>query len=257
MVVELGQNFRNGLLGFQLLLSQCARWSAQYFHCEARAPKRSAVKNKTALQIGFDLIKEERPRTNMRNRQTEWTEMEIQREGGPIFGWSAGLVKGSLSGYSSSNVFVVPTTNFFLTLHDLNAWFLHDILAPLLSDIKTKNIGFHGLSGDGQDPCCSSKCHGHTELSSRETMLKKSCPPFDSVPVLTSYVESLVSKHAQTSWMMQTRAPFPSQSSKPSSTRACWNPTVERWTTSKFVLHQLHVVCDNKVNEAAEPEVSD
>ena len=33
--------------------------------------------------------------------------------------------------------------------------------------------------------------------------------------------------------------------------------TVERWTTRKFVLHQLRIVCDNKVNEAAEPEVSD
>ena len=56
----------------QLLLSQCGHWSAQYFHCEARAPKRSAVKNKTALQIGFDFVKEEGPRTTVKQSGQRW-----------------------------------------------------------------------------------------------------------------------------------------------------------------------------------------
>ena len=129
------------------------------------------MKNKTALQTGFDFIKEGGPRTNMRNRQTEWTEMEIHREGGPIFGWSAGLVKESLRGCSSSNVFVVPTTNFFLTLHDLNAWVLHDILAPLLSEIKTKTLVFMGLAEKGKTPAAQAIAMAISEYY----VLKKQC----------------------------------------------------------------------------------
>jgi hypothetical protein len=48
-------------------------------------------------------------------------------------------VKESLKGYASRNVFVQPTENFFLTIHDLSAWY---ILIPLLPDLKNKTLVF-------------------------------------------------------------------------------------------------------------------
>ena len=244
MALQFGQNFRNGPLGFQLLLGQCGNWRAQYFHCEPRPAKRSTAKDKNALQIGFGFIKEEGPRTNMYNRQTEWTEMEIHREGSPIFGWSSGLVKESLRGYSSSNVFVVPTTNFFLTLHDLNAWFLRDILAPLLKDIKTKTLVFMGLAEKGKTPAAQA-----IAMAISEYYILKEGNGEDEVPSfrLCSSLDQLRGEPGVN--------PTPKLKAFLDSS-LMESHTVERWTTNKFILHQLRIIYDNKVNEAAEPEVS-
>ena len=153
---------------------------------------------------------------------------------------------------------MVPTTNFFLTLHDLNAWFLDDILAPLLKDIKTKTLVFMGLAEKGKTPAaqaiamavsayyilkegngedkvpsfrlCSSldQLRGEPGVKTRPDILDDADTSSIPIPKLKAFLDSsLMESH-----------------------------TVERWTTSKFVLHQLRIICDNKVNEAAEPEVS-
>ena len=59
----------------------------------------------------------------------------------------AGLVKESLTGYASANVFVRPTRNFFLTIHDLSAGFL--------GDMKSKTLVFLGNAGARKTPAAS------------------------------------------------------------------------------------------------------
>ena len=78
--------------------------------------------------------------------------MEIRRQGSPVFGWSSGLVKECLRGHSSAHVFATPVTNFYLTLHDVAAWFLDDVLVPILGDLKTRTLVFMGLAEKGKAP---------------------------------------------------------------------------------------------------------
>ena len=64
-----------------------------WFQTQMKDP-RTKTKETSDLQKGFDCG----PRPNMHSRHTEWTEIEIHKEGSPIFVWSAGLVKESLCG---------------------------------------------------------------------------------------------------------------------------------------------------------------
>ena len=58
---------------------------------------KAKVKAKSDLDGGFAYCRAEGPRSNVHNRQIEWTEIEIHREDSLTFGWSAGLVKESLT----------------------------------------------------------------------------------------------------------------------------------------------------------------
>ena len=69
---------------------------------------------------GLLYIRVEGPQSNVHNRRTEWTELESHREDGPIFDWSAGLVKESLKNYASANGLVETD---FLTFKDLKIAF--------------------------------------------------------------------------------------------------------------------------------------
>lgn len=42
--------------------------------------------------------------------------------------------------------------DFYLTLHDLAAWFLDDVVVELLGDLKSKTIVFLGLAEKGKTP---------------------------------------------------------------------------------------------------------
>ena len=150
-IIDYGKNFRAGLKGFQYLLEHVGQWSVMWFQVSVKDTK-TKIKHKSDLDAGFSFIRTQGPRSNMQNRQTEWTEIEIHREGSPIYGWSAGLVKESLRGYANSNVFADRTSNFYVTLHDLSAWFLHDVIIPLLPTLKSKTVVFMGLAEKGKTP---------------------------------------------------------------------------------------------------------
>eukprot|EP00438_Fugacium_kawagutii_P031852 Skav230348 [mRNA] locus=scaffold25:300997:302825:- [translate_table: standard] len=150
--VDYGKQFRSGTQAFQWLLQKLTGWGALCYQTHMKVKSQLKVKAKSDLEDGFSHIRNEGPRSNIHNRQTEWTEIEIHRQDSPIFGWSAGLVKESLKGYASTNVFAEPVTDFYLTLHDLREWFLHDCLYPLLPVLKEKTLVLMGLAEKGKTP---------------------------------------------------------------------------------------------------------
>ena len=104
--IDYGKNFRSGSQGFQYLLEKVADYAILAFQFTAK-PK-SKCKEKSALEQGFSYIQSEGPRSNMNNQWTEWAEIEVNREGSPIYGWNTSLVKESLKGYATGNVLCSP-----------------------------------------------------------------------------------------------------------------------------------------------------
>lgn len=251
-ILEYGKNFRTGTLGLQLLLEKIGHSAIIAFEFE---PKKVAkTKEKCALEQGFDYIKTQGPKSNMANRQTEWAEIEIHREDSPIFGWTAGLVKESLRGYANSNIFVEPTYNFFLTIYDLRSWFLEEVLFPLIRDMKTKTLVMLGKAGAGKTPAAQAIAMAFAEywiLKANEGndarpsfRLSNSLENLRGEPGLRTRPDILDDSDMSNIPLPKVKAFLDSSLTE--------TFTVERWTTTKFVLDQLRIICDNRVHAEAE-----
>ena len=186
-----------------------------------------------------------KPKTAIHNRQTEWTEIEIHREDSPIFGWSAGLVKESLKGYGSSNVFVEPVADFFLTLKDLRAWFLEDCLAPVIPDMKDKTLVMMGLANRGKTPVAQALSMAMSEywllVDQKDDEMLPSFRLAASLDQLRGdpgikYRPDILDD-ADTSMVPVAKL----KSFLDSSAAEAF--TVERWTAAKFVRNQLRIIC--------------
>ena len=255
-VINYGTNFRSGLKGFQYLLEhlgQCVMW----FQTQMKEPK-TKTKETSDLQKGFDFIRSSGPRSNMHNRQTEWTEVEMHKEGSPIFGWSAGLVKESLRGYANSNVFADSTSNFFVTLRDLQGWFLHDVLVPLLPTMKSKTLVMMGLAEKGKTPAAQALALAISEywilVDDMAWDVKPSFRLCSSLDQLRGepgkkHVPDILDDPDMNVVPMPKLKAFLDASLEESF-------TVERWTTSKFVRNQLRILCDNKIDEDGDKWIS-
>ncbi|CAK8996450.1 unnamed protein product [Durusdinium trenchii] len=241
-ILDYGKNFRNGQAGCQLLLEKFV------------SKKIVKAKEKSALELGFDYIKTNGPRSNMGNRQTEWAEIETHREGSPIFGWTAGLVKESLRGYANSNIFVEPTHNYFPTMHDLSNLFLEEVLCPLLPDMKTKTLVMLGNAGAGKTPAAQAIAMafseywilraGHEHELRPSFRLSNSLENLRGEPGLRERPDILDDSDMSNIPLPKVKAFLDSSLAE--------TFTVERWTATKFVLNQLRVICDNRVHAEAE-----
>ena len=242
-LLDNGKNFRSGALGFQFLLEKLGDFAILAFEF---VPKKTGKppKAKTALELGFDHIKKNGPRSNMGNRQTEWAEIEIHREESPIFGWTAGLVKESLRGYANSNIFVEPTYNYFLTMYDLSSWFLEDVVFPLLPDMKTKTFVMLGKAGAGKTPAAQAIAMAFAEYWILRTNQEHELRPFFRLsnslenlrgePGLRERPDILDDSDMSNIPLPKIKAFLDSSLSE--------TFTVERWTTTKFVLNQLRIM---------------
>lgn len=244
--INYGTKFRNGTQAFQYLLQNITGWGCFCYETNLKdAKKKSKAKPKTALEEGFAFIRDEGPRSNIHNRQTEWTEIEIHREDSPIFGWSAGLVKESLKGYGSSNVFVEPVADFFLTLKDLRAWFLEDCLAPVIPDMKDKTLVMMGLANRGKTPVAQALSMAMSEywllVDQKDDEMLPSFRLAASLDQLRGdpgikYRPDILDD-ADTSMVPVAKL----KSFLDSSVAEAF--TVERWTAAKFVRNQLRIIC--------------
>lgn len=254
-LVDYGKNFRGGAQGFQYLLEKTGHFAILMFHFTSKAKSKS--KDKSALEKGFAFIQSEGPKSNMNNMWTEWAEIQVNQEDSPIFGWNTGLVKESLKGYASGNVFVQPTENFFLTLHDLSAWFLEDVLFPLLPDLKNKTIVFLGNAGAGKTPAASALAMAFSEYwllqGGNEKQLQPSfrlASSFDQLrgePGIRERPDILDDADMSQQALPKLKAFLDSSLDEAY--------TVERWTTTKFVKNQVRIICDNRVNGKAEDKL--
>ena len=253
--IDYGKNFRSGSQGFQYLLEKVADYAILAFQFTAK-PK-SKCKEKSALEQGFSYIQSEGPRSNMNNQWTEWAEIEVNREGSPIYGWNTSLVKESLKGYATGNVFVQPTFNLYLTMHDLSAWFLEDVIFPLLPDMKNKTLVLLGNAGAGKTPAASAIAMAFSEYwllrgDTAETMQPsfRIASSFDQLrgePGLRERPDILDDADMSQQALPKLKAFLDSSLEEAY--------TVERWTTTKFVKNQLRILCDNRVNGKAEDKL--
>ena len=253
--IDYGKNFRSGSQGFQYLLERVADYAVLAFQFTAKPKNKS--KDKSALEQGFSYIQSEGPKSNMNNQWTEWAEIEVNREESPIYGWSTGLVKESLKGYATGNVFVQPTFNFYLTMHDLSAWFLEDVIFPLLPDMKNKTLVLLGNAGAGKTPAASAIAMAFSEYwllrgGSAEDMqpnfrLASSFDQLRGEPGLRQRPDILDDADMSQQALPKLKAFLDSSLEEAY--------TVERWTTTKFVKNQLRILCDNRVNGKAEDKL--
>ena len=243
--LDYGGNFRAGLPAFQTQVLQVQ--GIAIVNCELEeAPKKNvpAKKAPSDLQVGFDYIRKEGPRTNCNNKQTEWTEIEIHRPDSPIFGWSAGLVEKSLKGYASSNVFAEPVTQFYMTMYDLQGWFLDDVLIPLLPHLQHKSLVMVGLAEKGKTPTAQAIAMAFAEywllVDGKDDLapsfrISNSLDHLRGEPGMKYRPDILDDADMSTIPVSKMKA-FLDMSLDETF-------TVERWTAAKFVRNQLRIVC--------------
>lgn len=244
MLLDYGNRFKQGMAIFYHVLESVHGWGIMNYQLQLVSKSSSATKTAQSLQQGFDFIRQQGPRSNCNNRQTEWTEIEIHRDESPIFGWSSGLVEKSLKGYASANVFAEPVTNYFLTLHDLRPWFLHDVLIPLLPHLQDKSLVFMGLAETGKTPAAQAIAMAMSEYWILRDGMDDVNPSFRIAASLDQFRGDPGLKHrpdilddADVSAIPPTKMKaFLDQSLEEAF-------TVERWTASKFVRNQLRIVC--------------
>ncbi|CAE7524128.1 unnamed protein product, partial [Symbiodinium sp. CCMP2456] len=209
-LINYGTNFRNGLKGFQYLLEHTGQWSVMWFQTQMKESK-AKTKETSDLQKGFDFIRSSGPRSNMHNRQTEWTEVEIHKEG----------------------------------------WFLHDVLVPLLPTMKSKTLVMMGLAEKGKTPAAQALALGISEywilVDDMAWDVKPSFRLCSSLDQLRGepgkkHVPDILDDPDMNVVPMPKLKAFLDASLEESF-------TVERWTTSKFVRNQLRILCDNKIDE--------
>ena len=262
-------NFRSGPLAVTLVLQQMSHWFVTLMlqqmshwlgHYTQLTPKvlkeHKHKQDGDELQNGFAYIKSDGPRSSIGNRQIEWAEIEIRRAGSLIHGWSAGLVKECLRGLASGNVYAKTINNFFLTVHDLAGWFLDHVLVEVLGDLRHKTIVFLGLAEKGKTPAAQAIAMAVSEFHILRDK-KEDCtqPRFRICSSLDQLRGESGEKYRPDILddADVNNIPVPKLKSFLDSTLAECR-TVERWTAARLVQNQLRIVCDNKVDEDAEPQ---
>ena len=256
MFLDYGNRFKQGMSLFHQSLDSVKGWGIVNYMLQPASKATGPLKNEASLQAGFDFIRENGPRSNCNNRQTEWTEIEIHRDDSPIFGWSASLVEKSLKGYASANLFAEPVTNYFLTLHDLRPWFLHDVIVPLLPHLKDKSLVFMGLAETGKTPAAQAIAMSMSEYWVLRDGLNDVAPSYRIAASLDQFRGEPGLKHrpgilddADVSTIPPTKMKaFLDQSLEEAF-------TVERWTAAKFVRNQLRIVCVIRLQKNGFPKI--
>ncbi|CAE7386029.1 unnamed protein product [Symbiodinium sp. CCMP2592] len=258
-LLDFTPNFRAGPLAIQLMLKQMSHWFAHYIQVVPKPAKESKPKQNTDdLQSGFAYIKANGPRSNIGNQQIEWAVIETRRTDSPLHGWSAGLVKECLRGHASGIVYAKTMNDFYLTLHDLAAWFLDDVVVELLGDLKSKTIVFLGLAEKGKTPAAQAIAMAVSEYYILRDNKDDGIQPGFRICSSLDQLRGESGEKYRPDILDDpdiNMVPIPKlKSFLDSSLAECH--TVERWTAARFVQNQLRILCDNKINENAEPPES-
>ncbi|CAE7628081.1 unnamed protein product [Symbiodinium sp. CCMP2592] len=158
---------------------------------------------------------------------------------GPLHGWSAGLVKECLRNHSASNVYARPVTNFFLTLHDVAGWFFDDVLVEILGDLKSHTLVMMGMAETGKTPVAQAIAMAiseyHILAGGKEQELRPSFRLVASLDQLRG--ESGIKERPD----------------------ILDDPDTSVMSVTKLkaflVRNQLRVICDNRVDDDAEPDL--
>jgi hypothetical protein len=251
--IEFGKNFRCGAKGFQYMFESLGGYQVRYFALKHDGPKR--IKSSGELQAGFDFIRLRGPRSMHNNLMTEWTEIHINTEGTPIYGWNAGLVEKSLRNYAASNALAEPVLFYPLTLKDVSGWFLDDVLAPIVPHLLDHTVLFLGEPGRGKTVIAEILAQAFSlyhilQDGVDEEMSYKITSDLDFLrgePGSKYRPAVLDDIDLQKQPIVKCKAVFASSEVK--------SMTYQRWGGTAFVQMQLRIVCDNKYDETAEPDI--
>ena len=109
------------------------------------------LKTEDELDVGFDFIEEECPRTNERLAKTRWVEKQLNKPSSPIYGWNRGLIQEAVRHLDAQGALATTTRYYPLCYMDFAPWFkviLDDIVPTLLSN----SVLFLGKAGFGKTP---------------------------------------------------------------------------------------------------------
>ena len=140
--IKYGKNYRTGTKAVLYLFQQLGGWQILWMGLTVANVK--IQRSASQLMTGFDYIKANGPRDSMANKFVIWTEIEINSEESPIFGWDRGLVMQSLKNHLADAGLAKPVSDYPLALHDIAGWFLDDVLADLVPYLQ-ENRGRHGI----------------------------------------------------------------------------------------------------------------
>ncbi|CAE7253947.1 unnamed protein product, partial [Symbiodinium necroappetens] len=221
-MIDFTPNFRAGPLAIQLMLKQTSHWFAHFTQVTPKLLKESKPKqDPDDLQSGFAYIK----------------------------------AKECLPCHPSGIVYVKTMNDFYLTLHDLAAWFLDDVVVELLGDLKSKTIVLPGLAEKGKTPAAQAIAMAISEYYILRDKKDDSIRPGSRICSSLDQLRGESGEKCRPDILDDpdvNTVPIPKlKSFLDSSLAECH--TVERWTAARSVQNQLRMLCDNKVDEKAEP----
>ena len=106
------------------------RWS----HNQSDKANQASLVDLNKRRAGYEFIRTKGPKANNVNQFVEWTDEFVNREDSPIFGWSKGEVKESLSNYSKGATAARTLYQWPATLQRLEPIVLEKLAIPTLAD---------------------------------------------------------------------------------------------------------------------------
>ena len=143
---------------------------------------------------------------------------------------------------------------FFVALHDLQGWFLRDVLVPLLPTMKSKTLVLMGLAEKGKTPAAQALALAMSEFWILvDDVAWNVKPAFRLCSSLGQLRREPGKKHIPDILDDPDMNVVPMPKLKAFLDASLEESfTVERWTASKFVRIQLRILCDNKIDENAD-----
>ena len=241
--IEYGKHFRSGTLAFQWLLQKLTGWSVLCYTTQIKTKAGAKVKSKSGLDEGFAFIRAGGPRSNVHNRQIEWTEIDTHREDNPIFGCWFGARKFERL---CVNQCLCRACEWFPLHIAWHPWLvLHDCLYPVLPTLKDITLVLLGLTEKGKILVAQAVAMAMSEywlvVDQKDQELEPSFCLAASLDQLRGDPGVKYRPHilddADTSAIPISKMKGFLDSNMSDAF------TVERWTAAKFVKHQLRIVC--------------
>lgn len=150
--IEYNKHCREGTKALQYMLEQLGGFQVKYNSLVPAGGGNKIPKEEADLQSGFDFIRAHGPSDSADAKFIIWTEIQINKNTSPIYGWDKGLVKETLRSLAEGGHLAKTIENWPLTLKSFKPWVLNTIVFPLLSFLVEHGVVWLGKAGVGKSP---------------------------------------------------------------------------------------------------------
>ena len=231
---------------FQWMLEQLGglQFRKYTLSAEKRKPASSATLPEDA---GWQFIQQHGELDKSELKQLKWIHYHINLEGCPIHGWQERLVQKALDSLANDSTCAKLCSRYDLTISDFEPE-VRNIMEKIVPSLRDHALWLLGEAGRGKTPLgrvvamMFSRYHGGqgTFRTTADLDFFKGVPFTKTTPAI--FDDGNISGEE----VKKIKA-FTDVADDESMTRA-------RWTSAKFVRHQLREVLDNSYNPDAEPE---